>query len=50
MVGALTSDVEAKVREAQLSEPDSGPPNCLFVPNSAGFQVLQRGHSSQLSC
>ena len=52
VVAAATWEIETCIREAQRSHPDpgNGPPNCLFVPDSARSQVLQWGHSSKLTC
>lgn len=52
VITAAHWDIEKVVREAQRTDPDpgNGPPNCLFVPNSARSQVLQWGHSTKLSC
>lgn len=48
LVGATTWESESIVQDAQHSQPnpDKGPPNCLFVPDSARSQVFQWGHSS----
>ena len=52
IIAALTWEVEATVRQAQITQPDpgTGPPNCLFVPDSVRSQVLQWAHSSRLTC
>lgn len=52
IVATLTWDIEEKVRQSQISEPDpgTGPPGRLFVPTAMRTQVLQWGHSSHLVC
>lgn len=52
VIAALTWEIEAKVRQAQSTQPGpgNGPPNCLFVPDSVRSQVLQWAHSSHLTC
>ena len=52
VVGVVTWGVESVVRMAQRAQPDPGvgPRNRLFVPCTVHSQVLQWGHSSQLSC
>lgn len=52
VVGTLTWEVEAAVREAQREEPDpgTGPANRMFVPVSVRSQVLQWGHVSRFAC
>lgn len=44
--------IEATVTRAQAQKSDPGgrPANCLFVPSTVRFQVLQWGHSSHLTC
>lgn len=44
--------LEILVHLAQSRQPDpgTGPPNSLFVPEVVRSQVLQRAHSSRLSC
>ncbi|KAG5848674.1 hypothetical protein ANANG_G00101330 [Anguilla anguilla] len=52
LVAAVGWDVECAVRNAQQKEPSPNnvPANLLFVPRSVRSQVLQWGHSSQLTC
>ena len=52
VVAAVSWEIESAIREAQLTQPDpgNGPPNCLFVPDSARAKVLQWAHSSNLAC
>ena len=52
IIAVLTWEIEATVRQAQTTQPDpgTGPPNCLFVPDSVRSQVLQWAHSSRLTC
>ncbi len=52
VVGALTWEIESMIHETQREEPDpgDGPPNNLFIPQSASSQVLQWSHASQFSC
>ena len=52
LVAALTWEVESLVTQAQTLQPDpgTGPPNSLFVPDSARSKVLQWAHSSRLTC
>ena len=51
VIATLTWEIEAKVRQAQSTQPGpgNGPPNCLFVPDSVRSQVLQWAHSSHLT-
>lgn len=46
VVGVISWDVEARVREAQQTQPDLG----NGPPDSVKSQVLQRGHVSQTAC
>lgn len=52
IVTAASWVVEEKVQETQQSQPSPTctPHNWLFVPESVLAEVLQWGHSSQLSC
>lgn len=52
VIGAVTWGIESEVRSAQDAQPDpdNGPPNCLFVPDSVRSQVLQWALSSHLTC
>ncbi|KAG5857310.1 hypothetical protein ANANG_G00018100, partial [Anguilla anguilla] len=51
LVAAVGWEVESAVRRAlQRESPSNVPPNLLFVPKSVRSQVLQWGHSSQLTC
>uniref|UniRef100_A0A8P4GJA5 Gypsy retrotransposon integrase-like protein 1 n=1 Tax=Dicentrarchus labrax TaxID=13489 RepID=A0A8P4GJA5_DICLA len=52
VVAAVNWRIEALVKQAQRSQPDpgNGPPNRLFVPDSARSQVLQWAHASKISC
>ncbi|KAG5830260.1 hypothetical protein ANANG_G00308310, partial [Anguilla anguilla] len=52
LVAAVGWEVESAVRRALQREPPPSnvPPNLLFVPKSVRSQVLQWGHSSQLTC
>nr|CBN81752.1 Pol polyprotein [Dicentrarchus labrax] len=52
VVPAVNWRIEALVKQAQRSQPDpgNGPPNRLFVPDSARSQVLQWAHASKISC
>lgn len=52
ILGAVHFDVEPAVIAAQAEEagPSQCPTNHLYVPSSVCSQVLQWGHSTQLSC
>ena len=52
LVASLTWEIRATVRQALVTNPDSGsgPPGCSFVPDCARSQVLQWGHTSLVSC
>lgn len=52
VVAAVTWEIESIIRDAQQAQPDpgNGPPNRLFVPDSARSQVLQWGHTSRFAC
>lgn len=48
VVGAVTREMESKIREAQHTEPDpgNGPANHQYVPTSFHSHVLQWTHAS----
>ncbi|KAL4007301.1 hypothetical protein ACER0C_001153 [Sarotherodon galilaeus] len=50
VVGAITWEIEALVREAQDTDPDPGPPGRLFVPAAVRAQVLHWGHTARFTC
>lgn len=52
LAGAATCEIEAVVKEAQYTQPNPGNrlPKCPFVPDAAKSQVLQWGHSLELTC
>ena len=52
IVAAVSWRVEALVKQAPHTQPDpgNGPPNRLFVPDSARSQVLQWAHTSKITC
>ena len=52
IVAAVSWRVGALVKQAQHTQPDpgNGPPNRLFVPDSARSQVLQWAHTSKITC
>ena len=52
VLGAVQFEIESAVISAQSGEagPSQCPSNRLYVPDSVRPQVLQWGHSSQLSC
>lgn len=52
IIAPIQWDMESMVRRAQDQEPDpgGGPNNHLFVPKAVRANVLQWGHSSQLTC
>lgn len=51
VVAAVSWGIESIVKEAQQTQPDpgNGPPNRLFVPDSARSQVLQWVHTSRFA-
>ena len=52
VIGAITWDIEDKVKQGQADHPvpSACPVNRLFVPANLRSQVLQWGHSSRLAC
>lgn len=52
-IAAVTWEMESLVKKGQIQQPDAynaPPPNCLFIPDSVCFQVLQWAHSIHLTC
>lgn len=52
IVANVCWEIEAKIKEAQNTEPDpgNGPANCLYVPSSVRSQVLQWVHTARFFC
>ena len=52
VIGVITLDIEAKVKQGQADHPapSACPENRLFDPANLDSQVLQWGHSSRLAC
>lgn len=52
IVAAVFWEIESRVRQAQLNQPDprKGPCKAMFVPDSVRSDVLQWAHSTHLTC